>query len=73
MPCSIPNNGPASDHSVYPLANTQRSGRLAAGEVEIMPAPPEYLILLFATSAVALAATLAYITEWWIRNKAGSP
>ena len=67
------NNGPALYHSVYPLTNTQRSGRLAAGEVEIMPAPPEYLILLFATSAVALAATLAWITEWWIRNKAGEP
>jgi len=70
MPCSIPNHGSALDHSVYPLANTQRSGRLAAGET-IMPAPPEFMVLRYSMTAILIAMTLAYITEWWIRNKAG--
>jgi len=68
MPCSIPNNGFDSDHSVYPLANTQRSGRLAAGET-IMPAPLEFMVLLYSMTAILIAMTLAYITERWMHRR----
>jgi len=64
MPCSIPNNGFASDHSVYPLANTQRS---VAGET-IMPAL-EFMVLLYSMTAILIAMTLAYITEWWMHRR----
>ena len=67
MPCSIPNHGLALDHSVYPLTNTFRSGRLVAGE-PIMPAPPEFMVLLYAVTAILIAMQLAYIIEWWIHR-----
>jgi len=67
MPCSIPNHGSALDHSVYPLANTQRSGRLAAGET-IMPAPPEFMVLRYSMTAI-LVIILAYIIERWMHRR----
>ena len=66
MPCSIPNHGPALDHSVYPLANTQRS---VAGET-IVPAL-EFMVPVYSMIAILVAMILAYIIEWWMRNKAG--
>jgi len=38
-----------------------------------MPAPPEFMVLLYSMTAILIAMTLAYITEWWVRNKAGEP
>ena len=62
-----PRNDPignlALDHSVYPLANTQRSGRLAAGET-IMPAL-EFMVPVYSMTAILIAMTLAYIIVWW--------
>jgi len=59
---------PASDHSVYPLANTLRSGRPAAGET-IMPAPPEFMVLLYSMTVILIAMTLAYIIVWWMHRR----
>ena len=58
---------PALDHSVYPLANTQRSGRLAAGET-IMPAL-EFMVPLYSMTAILIAMTLAYIIVWWMHRR----
>jgi len=64
-PRNDPIGNPASDRGVYPLANTQRS---VAGET-IMPAPPEFMVLLYSMTAILIAMTLAYITEWWTHRR----
>ena len=33
-----------------------------------MPAPPEFMVLLYAVTAYLIAMPLAYIIEWWIHR-----
>jgi len=30
-----------------------------------MPAPPVFMVLLYAVTVISIAMTLAYIIEWW--------
>jgi len=38
-----------------------------------MPAPQEFMVLLYSMTVILVAMILAYIIEWWMRNKAGEP
>ena len=34
-----------------------------------MPAPPEFMFLLYAVTAILIAMQLAYIIEWWTHRR----